>query len=105
MNKEEMQMKAFELIGYAGDATSCFFEALAKAKAGDFDSAATLMKQGEESMLESHHKQTDLLSAEARGDNFEIPLLMIHAQDHLMNAVLTQKLVEEIIELHRGKSE
>lgn len=102
MDKEALQMMAFEIIGYAGDAASCFFEALTHAKAGDFDRAAELMKQGESSMQQAHGKQTDLLAAEARGDDFELPLIMVHAQDHLMNAVLTQKLVEELIDLRRG---
>ena len=39
MNKEETQMMAFQLIGFAGDAFSHFFQAIDAAKKADYEEA------------------------------------------------------------------
>ena len=101
MNREELQLLAFEIIGCAGDSLSLNFEALAKAKKGDYTACDELKKQARERMQEAHHRQTDLLSKEAEGESCEGNLIMVHAQDHLMNAVLSEKLVDELIDLYK----
>lgn len=101
MNKEEMQLLAFEIIGYAGDCLSLHYEALEKAKQGDYAACEKLKKQAKESMQEAHHRQTDLLSKESQGEDMTLALIMVHAQDHLMNAILAEKLIDELIDLHK----
>ena len=44
MNKEETQMMAFQLIGFAGDAFSHFFQAIDAAKKADYEEAERLFK-------------------------------------------------------------
>ncbi len=39
-----------------------------------------------------------MIQAESRGEKNEISLLMIHAQDHLMNALTVRELAIEMIE-------
>ncbi len=51
-------------------------------------------------MIEAHHSQTALLSQEARGEKVEVSMLLIHAQDHLMNAITFRDLAVEMIELY-----
>lgn len=101
MNKEELQLLAFEIIGCAGDSLSLNFEALEKAKKGEYEACDALKKQARARMAEAHHHQTDLLSREAAGEDFALSLIVVHAQDHLMNAVLSEKLVDELIALHK----
>ena len=101
MNKEETQMMAFQLIGFAGDAFSHFFQAIDAAKKADYEEAERLIQEGKKSMKEAHDAQTDLLSAEADGKDLAYSILMVHAQDHLMNAILLKDMANSIIKLNR----
>ena len=92
---------SFGIIADAGDAKSLAYMALAAAKKGSFDEAEDLMKQSSEAFLRAHHKQTELLVKEANGEHTPVNVMLVHAQDHLMNASQARDFVTEIIELYR----
>lgn len=99
------EMIAFGLIAQAGDARSKAYEALASAKKGNFEQAEELIAQTEASVLEAHHIQTSLLAKEANGDHTEVNVMLVHAQDHLMTAILAKELIAEMIEMYQAMSE
>ena len=102
MSAEEQQMAvSFEIVAAAGQARSLAFEALKAAKECDFTRADDLLKQSEEAFLEAHRQQTELLSREASGDHTPVDVLLVHAQDHLMTAMLAHELIAEIVDLRR----
>ena len=101
MNKEELYNLAFQLILHAGNARSLAMEAMQEAKKGNFDEAQAKLTEADSAFNEAHHVQTDLIQKEAGGAEFELPLIMIHAQDHLMNAMTLKDLAGEIIDLHK----
>ncbi|MDQ0513859.1 PTS system cellobiose-specific IIA component [Mycoplasmoides fastidiosum] len=94
---------AISIIAYAGDARSDLLIALKNAREKNFTAAEKLFKAAEENLHEAHRIQFDLLQQEARSLPIDLTLLMIHAQDHLMNALTLKDLVLEIIELHKAK--
>ncbi len=98
MNMETM---VFSLITHSGDARSSALEAIAEAKKGNFEAAQAKLTQADEAASAAHKSQTELIQAEAGGEGVEISLLLIHAQDHLMNAMTVRQLAEEIIDLHQ----
>lgn len=98
---EETAMISFGIIAVAGVAKSAALEALAASQAGDFEKADELIKQSEEAALEAHHKQTDLLSREAAGDHTPVDVMLVHAQDHLMCAMLAKDLIKGMIEQNK----
>lgn len=100
MDDQGTEMVSFQLVAAAGEAHSLAFEALEKAKAGDFDAAAKLMKQSKDAGIKAHHIQTQLLSTEAAGEHLSVDVLLVHAQDHLMCSMLAQELVQELICLY-----
>lgn len=100
MDDQGTEMVSFQLVSAAGEARSLAFEALEKAKAGDFDAAAKLMKQSKDAGIKAHHIQTQLLSTEAAGEHLSVDVLLVHAQDHLMCSMLAQELVQELICLY-----
>ena len=100
MDGQGTEMVSFQLVAAAGEARSLAFEALEKAKAGDFDAAAKLMKQSKDAGIKAHHIQTQLLSTEAAGEHLSVDVLLVHAQDHLMCSMLAQELVQELICLY-----
>ena len=92
-----MENIIFSLISYSGEARSLCMEAMAKAREGDFNGAKEMLKEAEACIGNAHMSQTDLIQKEANGEKTEISLLLIHAQDHLMNAITVKELANEII--------
>ncbi len=98
MNDEQV---VFNVIIYAGNARGKAFEALEAAKARDFDKATELMNEASQEILKAHDIQNGLITREANGDKTEVTLLVAHAEDHLMTAMLAKDLITEMIELYR----
>ncbi len=101
MTKEKGQEISFQIIGYAGDAFSCFSMAMEKAKLSRFEEAAQLVEQGEAQLVKAHNVQTGLLVEEANNNSVEVSLLLVHAQDHLMMTTMYEKVTNEMIALYR----
>lgn len=97
-------MKAFHLILHGGNARSCSMEAIDCAKRGEFTEAEAKLQEALEELKEAHRVQTDLIQKEAGGEKTEVTLLMVHAQDHLMNAITVKELASEFVELYRKTS-
>lgn len=100
---EKMTETAFQIILYAGNGKSNAMEAIQVAKEGNFNEADQLIQAASDELNNAHHYQTTLLQNEAKGDKHAINLILIHSQDHLMNAMTTRDLAIEIIELYRMK--
>ncbi|WP_432204639.1 PTS lactose/cellobiose transporter subunit IIA [Cetobacterium somerae] len=97
----DIETIAMTIVGNAGESRALSYEALRIAKKGEFSKAKEMLDEAKEKMCIAHSVQTELICNEADGKDVEINLLMIHAQDHLMNAVLVRELVEELIEIHK----
>lgn len=59
------------------------------------------MKSSEEACLNAHKIQTALIGQDEGCGKISVNLILIHAQDHLMTAILCQDLAKEIISLRR----
>ncbi len=101
MNKEEATMIGFEIVAYAGEARSILVEALSKARAGDFAGAEALVAEANESLVDAHNAQTNMLAKEAAGENIELGFIMVHGQDHLMTTLLLKEIITDFIELYK----
>ena len=91
------------LIANGGNARSLAMKAMYAAKAGNFEEAQELLKASNESILKAHNMQTQLLTNEAGGQKSEVSLLMVHAQDHLMNAMTVKDLATEIVDIYQNQ--
>ncbi|PLR87218.1 MULTISPECIES: PTS lactose/cellobiose transporter subunit IIA [Bacillus] len=96
-NKEQI---IFELILHGGNARSEAIEAIAAAKQGDFEKARKKLQLAGEALNSAHHIQTSLIQVEISGVKNEVSLLMVHAQDHLMNAMTIKELAAEFVDLY-----
>jgi PTS system cellobiose-specific IIA component len=45
--------------------------------------------------------QTELIGLDEGEGKVPVNLIMVHAQDHIMTAMLARELIEEIIDIHR----
>ena len=97
------ELISFGIIVAAGHARTLAFEALKAARKHDFEAAHRLLEESGKAALEAHRQQTALLSKEANGDHTPVDVMLVHAQDHLMTAMLAQELIEEILYLHETK--
>lgn len=99
--KEQLMETIMGLIMNGGDAKSSAMEAIHAAKTGDFDTADEKLAHADEALTRAHNSQTGLLTQEASGDSVEISLLMVHGQDHLMNAITFRDLAGEVIDVYK----
>ena len=100
MNDEQLQV-VMGLIMNAGNAKGEAIAALAAAKENNFSEAESRMKAANDALVEAHNTQTSLLTVEASGNNSEVTLLMVHSQDHLMNAISYLGLTQEFIDVYK----
>jgi PTS system cellobiose-specific IIA component len=97
---QSIEQIAFQLILYAGNAKSSLMEAMYKAREGAFKEAREKVAEAKIELSKAHLAQTSMIQSEARGEKYPLNILLVHSQDHLMNAMLMRDLVEEIIFLH-----
>ncbi|KEK25406.1 PTS lactose/cellobiose transporter subunit IIA [Bacillus gaemokensis] len=102
---DTIETQAFHLILHGGNARSCAMEAIDYAKRGEFTEAEAKLQEALQELQEAHRLQTNLIQREAGGEKTEITILMVHAQDHLMNAITVKELASEFVELYRKMSE
>lgn len=105
MSQDEFKKIAFQMISYAGMAYSSFFNAIESARNRDYDKASEFLNEGEENLTHAHLVQTNLLIKESKGEDVRCGVIMVHAQDHLMNAILLNGLAKEFILLYQKKEE
>lgn len=98
--EQETLMAAMGLIANGGNAKSLAFEAIRLAKKGDIEGARAKLKESDKSLLEAHNSQTGMLTREAQGDHMHVTLLVVHSQDHLMNAITFRDLAGEVVDLY-----
>jgi PTS system cellobiose-specific IIA component len=89
-----------QIIISGGNARSHAMEAIQLAKTKKIKEARDALYKANEELSQAHSVQTQLIQEEAAGNNKEITLLMVHAQDHLMNAITVKDLAQEFIDMY-----
>jgi cellobiose PTS system EIIA component len=100
----DINESGFKIIMHSGDARSHTLEALKNARKGNFEKAEQLLKDADDQLLEAHKIQTSLLHEEANGRSMKLSIIFVHAQDHLMTAMLAKDLATEIIAMQQAKT-
>lgn len=90
----------FQIILHGGNARSLAMEAIALAKDKDMPGAREVLRRAGEELAKAHQHQTALIQAEVVGEDVGLSMLLVHAQDHLMNAMTTRELANEFVELY-----
>ncbi|WP_372512769.1 PTS lactose/cellobiose transporter subunit IIA [Bacillus salipaludis] len=95
-----MENVVFQIILHGGNGRSAAMEAIQAAKQADFEEAKFKLTESAKALNEAHHIQTSLIQGEIKGEKTEATLLLIHAQDHLMNAMTLKDLAAEMVDLY-----
>lgn len=101
MSKEELEVIVFDIVNTAGAAKGLSYEALGEAEKGNYSKAEELLKEADKSLLEAHNIQTGIIQNEVNGDNMEVSVLFVHAQDHLMISIEAKSLIECMIRMYK----
>jgi len=97
--ENDLEVTIMQLIIYSGEARSLAIQAIRVARKGEFEEAKKLISECQEKMVEAHKFQTELIFSETSGNKVPISLLMVHAQDHVMNAMTMKDIAVEVIEI------
>ncbi len=97
---ENNEENLLEIIVNSGEAKSLAFEAIQLAKKGQMDDAKERLDEAAKVHIEAHKAQTELLTQEANGEKTPFSMLLVHAQDHLMNSITFVDLAKEVVELY-----
>jgi len=101
MTAEELELIMIEIVALSGDARTKLLNAVKAAKEGDFARTKALVSEAQELLNDAHTSQTDLLTAEARGELTTPTVLLVHAQDHLMTTMLLRDVIEALTDIYR----
>lgn len=101
MTADELELSMIEIVALSGDARTKLLSAVKKAHEGDFDAANALVEEAQGLLNDAHNAQTDLLTAEARGEITTPTVLLVHAQDHLMTTMLLRDIIDTLFDIYR----
>lgn len=101
MNNQEMYEIAFQIIVHAGESRTLSTEAMDAAENYDFEKAEELLEKANEEFLACHQIQTDMLTSEANGEENELNVIFIHAQDHLTMAMMAMDNARRLISIYK----
>lgn len=95
----------FGIIVTAGEAKTYLHESFELAKNGDYEKSEEMLEKANQTLVEAHRLQTEFITLEAQGIKNEVGILMVHAQDHLMNCILTKDLILNMIDMQKQINE
>ena len=98
---KDNERKCFQIISNVGTARSCFVEAIQEAKANNFEQAEKLIKEGDEANISAHRIHFEMIQTEAKREELDLNLLLIHAEDQLMTTETLKIMAEELIDLYK----
>lgn len=98
MKNEQM---SFQLILHAGNAKSLAMEAMSAAQKNDFKISDRKISEASEELTIAHKAQYDLLAKYSNGEQIDVDILMVHAQDHISGAALIIEMAKEIVALNK----
>ena len=97
----DFEQVVMELLINAGEARSHAMSAIQAARKREWQQAEQALAASTQAAKAAHHIQTQLIGADEGAGKLPVTLILVHAQDHLMNAMLCRDLAEEIVLLRK----
>ncbi|HYG58975.1 MAG TPA: PTS lactose/cellobiose transporter subunit IIA [Symbiobacteriaceae bacterium] len=95
----DLEQTSMLLIIHSGNARTCAYEGFDLALAGDYAAAKAKLQEATGEISKAHAQQTSLIQNEAAGNGTPPSLLLVHAQDHLMTAMVEVNLMERLVRM------
>ncbi|PAD36281.1 PTS lactose/cellobiose transporter subunit IIA [Terribacillus saccharophilus] len=87
----------FQMILHSGNARSKVLQALRLYREGDIEKVNEMLTDAEEDLSLVHKVHFQLVQQEAAGQQQELSLLFLHAEDHFMSTLTMKEMVKEMI--------
>ena len=97
----DFEQTMMELLINAGEARSSAMMAIQCARQRDWSGADAALAASDTAAKDAHKIQTQLIGADEGSGKLPVTLILVHAQDHLMNAMLCRDLAEEMVMLRK----
>lgn len=97
----DLEQSIMELLINAGEARSCAMLAIQSARQQAWQEADQQLAASQQAARAAHKVQTQLIGLDEGIGKIPITLIMVHAQDHLMTAILCRDLAEEMVMLRK----
>ena len=102
---EQLIKVAMDIILHAGEARNLVTKAMMLELENDSEKAQELLLAAKEYVKKAHVAQTKIIQEEARGNQVNICLLFIHAQDTLMTIASEVNVMEQMMLMKRKLEE
>jgi|MucameStandDraft_1065616.scaffolds.fasta_scaffold14499_2 Phosphotransferase system cellobiose-specific component IIA len=102
---EVIEQISLQMITQVCDVTAGCMRAMEEAKAGNIPEARELLKKAEKGYGRCHEIHSELISRMASGETIEFHLLLVHAEDQMMNAEVIKIMAEQIVDLSERLAE
>ncbi|ERK12579.1 PTS system, cellobiose-specific IIA component [Pantoea sp. AS-PWVM4] len=97
----DFEQTMMELLINAGEARSQAMMAIQQARKGEWEGADAALAASDEAAKAAHKIQTELIGADEGCGKVPVTLILVHAQDHLMTAMLCRDLAGELVLLRK----
>lgn len=98
---EKLVEQSMELILCAGNGKAIAIDAVRNLlNDGNVEAAKEKVSEAGKEIGKAHEIQTSLLQSEMGGELIEKPILLIHAQDHFMNALTIRDMASLMIQMY-----
>lgn len=98
---EKVTEQSMQLILHAGTGRSMVMEAVKELlKDSDIEAAKKKIEAAGKEIGQAHDIQTALMSAECDGEDIEKSILLIHAQDHFMSALVVRDMGQLMVSMY-----
>lgn len=90
------------LIAYGGNARSLAMQAIDHAASGCYKQSTEKMTEARDALNQAHHYQNRLMNETTEElSHAQMPMLIMHGQDHLMSAITIIDLAERFVQLYQ----
>lgn len=101
MSQSEWEQKLFTVILHAGNARSSAKEAQEFATERDWDAAQASLDEANDEVVLAHKSNVDIIQREAKGEDVEFSVLLVHALDLLVLAWSEIDFAEQFVNLNK----
>ncbi|HLR43213.1 MAG TPA: PTS cellobiose transporter subunit IIA [Pseudogracilibacillus sp.] len=100
MEQDQIQSVAFDIILHSGSSKTMIHEAFAMIRNKEFKNAEIKLEEANEELVLAHKSQTQLLQQYSSGETINMEIILVHAQDHLMNTMTFREVALEMLYLY-----
>lgn len=89
----------FTIITSASEAMDFIDKCFKACIRGEYELCGHLLEQSDRVLDKAHEVQAQMIQDELNGKTAVLNMMMIHAQDHLMNVILAKQIITYFLEL------